>query len=110
VGLEARVAVSPAGNFQRTVVADLVRAMRPQLLALGAADERELDELDAMARQHLDNPGVVAVTHGRFPRLGPQADRRVKSCFSHAALRELRRSRNQTNAQPPSDTHHTSCA
>jgi hypothetical protein len=40
--------------------------MRPQIVALGAADERELDELDATARVHLDNPEVVAMDHLRF--------------------------------------------
>jgi ubiquinone/menaquinone biosynthesis C-methylase UbiE len=66
VSLEARVAVHPAGHSRRTVLPDLVRAMRPQILALGAADEHELDELDATARQHLENPDVVEMTHVRF--------------------------------------------
>ena len=66
VGVDARAAVYPAGHSRRTIVVDLVRAMRPQILALGAADERELDELDATARRHLDNPDVVAMDHVRF--------------------------------------------
>ena len=48
------------------VLAEMVRAMRPQILALGAADDRELEELDATVRRHLDNPEVVAMDHLRF--------------------------------------------
>ena len=48
------------------VIADLVRAMRPQILALGAAEDRELEELDATVRRHVDNPEVVAMDHLRF--------------------------------------------
>ena len=66
VCLDARAAVHPAGHSRRTIVADLIRAMRPQILALGVSDERELDELDATARQHLENPEVVAMQHVRF--------------------------------------------
>jgi hypothetical protein len=40
--------------------------MRPQILALGAADERELDELDAAAREHLSNPDVVVMPNLTF--------------------------------------------
>ena len=61
VGVDVRAAAHPAGHSRRTIVADLVRAMRLQILALGASDERELDELDAAARKHLANPEVVAM-------------------------------------------------
>ena len=66
VGVDVRAAAHPAGHSRRTIVADLVRAMRLQILALGASDERELDELDAAARKHLANPEVVAMQHVRF--------------------------------------------
>jgi ubiquinone/menaquinone biosynthesis C-methylase UbiE len=66
VGVDVRAAVYPIGHSRRKVVADLVRAMRPQILALGAADEGELEELDAAVRRHLDNPEVVALDHVRF--------------------------------------------
>ena len=46
----------PPGNSQRTRRLDLVRAMRPQLLQMGLATAAELDELDAAARAHLDDP------------------------------------------------------
>ena len=66
VGVDVRAAVYPVGRSRRMVIADLVRAMRPQILALGAADDRELEELDATVRRHLDNPEVVAMDHLRF--------------------------------------------
>jgi ubiquinone/menaquinone biosynthesis C-methylase UbiE len=66
VDVDVRAAVHPAGHSRRTIIADLVRAMRPQILALGATDERELDELDTAARQYLANPKVVAMQHVRF--------------------------------------------
>lgn len=40
---------------------DLVRAMRPHVLALELASEAELDQLDAAARARLDDPGTVAM-------------------------------------------------
>jgi ubiquinone/menaquinone biosynthesis C-methylase UbiE len=73
VGIDARATVYPAGHSRRTIVAELIRAMRPQILALGAADAAELDELDATARQHLDDadvvvmPGVYFLSWGRKP-------------------------------------------
>jgi len=55
----------PPGNSQRTRRLDLVRAMRPRVLEMGLATAAELDELDAAARAHLDDPGTV-VMHGLF--------------------------------------------
>lgn len=66
VGLEARASVYPTGHSRRTIAADLLRAMRPQLLALGAADEAELDSLDATVREFLDDPDVVAMPNLMF--------------------------------------------
>ncbi|MBV9422509.1 MAG: methyltransferase domain-containing protein [Solirubrobacterales bacterium] len=66
VGLEARAAVYPPGHSRRTIAADLLRAMRPQLLALGAADEAELDSLDAAIRKHLDDPDLVVMPNLMF--------------------------------------------
>jgi hypothetical protein len=45
---------------------DLVRSLRPQILALGAADERELDELEQAAREHLEDPDVVVMPSMMF--------------------------------------------
>src|SRR5262249_17385377 len=35
--------------------------LRPQILELGIADERELDDLDSAVRAHLDDPGTVVM-------------------------------------------------
>jgi hypothetical protein len=61
VTVEATARVYPAGHSRRTIRADLVRAMRPQILDIGLADERELDELDAAARKHFDDPDTVVM-------------------------------------------------
>ncbi len=50
--------------------------MRPQILALGLADQAELDELDAAARSHLTDPRTIALSGllflvwGRKPVVG----------------------------------------
>jgi SAM-dependent methyltransferase len=59
IGVEARASVHAAGDTRRTIRADLVRSMRPMILALGLSDERELDELDRIVRDHLANPNVL---------------------------------------------------
>jgi ubiquinone/menaquinone biosynthesis C-methylase UbiE len=75
VGLEARAALYPPGHSRRTIAADLLRAMRPQILAVGSADEPELDELDTTIREYLNKPDVVAMPNlmflawGRKPRV-----------------------------------------
>jgi ubiquinone/menaquinone biosynthesis C-methylase UbiE len=66
IGLEARAGLYPPGHSRRTIAADLLRAMRPQLLALGAADEAELDSLDTTIREFLDDPDVVAMPNLMF--------------------------------------------
>lgn len=60
------IAFSRKGADPLTITPDLIRALRPQILAVALADEQELDELDAAARKHLDNPEVVAVQHLMF--------------------------------------------
>ena len=73
VQVEARAQMYPPGNSRRTVRLDLVRAMRPQVLEMGLATAAELDELDAAARAHLDDPdtvwmsGLLFLTWGRKP-------------------------------------------
>ena len=63
----------PPGNSRRTIRPDLVRAMRPQVLEMGLASAAELDELDAAARAHLEDPhtvvisGLLYLTWGRKP-------------------------------------------
>jgi SAM-dependent methyltransferase len=73
VQVEARVQMYPLGNSRRTVPLDLVRSMRSQVLEMGLASAAELDELDAAARAHLDDPhtvvifGLLFLTWGRKP-------------------------------------------
>jgi hypothetical protein len=35
--------------------------MHPQIIEMGLADQQELDELDAAARQHFENPDVLVM-------------------------------------------------
>lgn len=62
VGVESRTQLYPPGNSRRTIRLDLVRSMRPHIVRLGLADEKELDELDAELRPHLEDPRTVAVS------------------------------------------------
>jgi ubiquinone/menaquinone biosynthesis C-methylase UbiE len=73
VQVEGRVQMYPPGNSRRTIRADLVRAMRPQVLEMGLASATELDELDSATRVHLQDPhtivisGLLYLTWGRKP-------------------------------------------
>ena len=73
VQAEARVQMYPPGNSRRTIRLDLVRSMRSQVLEMGLASAAELDELDAAARAHLEDPhtvviyGLLFLTWGRKP-------------------------------------------
>lgn len=62
VAVEARAPVYPSGHSRRTIRADLVRSMRPHVLEMGLASEAELDELDAAARAHLNDPRTVTIS------------------------------------------------
>jgi SAM-dependent methyltransferase len=62
IGVEAKTESWPRGHSRRTIMLDLMRSMRPHILALGLASEAELDELDAAARAHLDNPCTVTIS------------------------------------------------
>jgi hypothetical protein len=62
VEVEVRAQVYPPGNSRRTIRCDLVRSMRPEILALGLAGEAELEEWDADARAHLEDPSTVAMS------------------------------------------------
>ena len=61
IGVEARLQQHPHGHSRRTIRLDLVRSMRPQIVELGLATERELEEWDAAARAHLENPGTIVL-------------------------------------------------
>ena len=66
IGVEARAGVYRARDSRRTVRAELVRSMRPMILEMGLADERELDELDRAVRGHLDDPRTLVMPHLSF--------------------------------------------
>ena len=51
----------PLGRPRRTIRLDLVRSMRPQAVEMGLASIAELDELDAAARVHLDDPRTIVM-------------------------------------------------
>jgi SAM-dependent methyltransferase len=66
VGVEAKADIYPAGHSRRTLRADLVRSMRPKILAAGIASERELDEVDQAVREHLSDPDTLMLPHLLF--------------------------------------------
>jgi hypothetical protein len=53
----------PPGHSRRTIRVDLVRSMRPRILGWQRADERELEEQDRAAREHLGDPGTLVLPH-----------------------------------------------
>jgi len=75
VGVEARVQMYPHGNSRRTIRLDLVQSMRPQVLEMGLATGTELDDLDAAARAHLDDPHTVVMSGLLFLTWGRKPDR-----------------------------------
>jgi SAM-dependent methyltransferase len=74
VKVEARVQMYPPGNSRRTIRADLVRSMRPQVLEMGLASAAELDELDTAARAHLEDPHTVVISGLLFLAWGHKPD------------------------------------
>jgi hypothetical protein len=73
VEVEARPQMYPPGSSRRANRLDLVRSMRSQIVQMELASEAELDELDAAARVHLNDPhtivmsGLLFLTWGRKP-------------------------------------------
>jgi SAM-dependent methyltransferase len=61
IGVEMQAPIHPPGHTRRTIRLDLVRSMRPMILESGLAEERELDELDRTAREHLANPNTLVM-------------------------------------------------
>jgi len=70
VRVEARADVYPAGHSRRTVRLDLVQSMRSKILERELLAERELSELDRMAREHLADPDVLIMPHLYFMAWG----------------------------------------
>ena len=77
VGVEAKADIYPSGHSRRTIRADLVRSMRPKLLARGVVGQQELDDIDRAAREHLNDPDTLVMPHllflawGRKPASSP---------------------------------------
>jgi SAM-dependent methyltransferase len=74
IGVEATADIYPAGNSRRTIRADLVRSMRPKIVAAGIASERELDEVDQAVRKHLSDPDTLMLPHLLFLAWGRKPD------------------------------------
>lgn len=66
IGVEAKADIYPLGHSRRTIRADLVRSMRPKILAAGIASESELDEVDRAVREHLSDPDTLMLPHLLF--------------------------------------------
>jgi SAM-dependent methyltransferase len=66
IGVEAKADIYPAGHSRRTIRADLVRSMRPKILAGGIAGHSELDEVDRAVREHLSDPNTLMLPHLLF--------------------------------------------
>jgi SAM-dependent methyltransferase len=74
VEVDARVQMYPPGNARRTLRLDLVQAIRPQVLEMGLATAAELDELNAAARAHFDDPQTVVMSSLLFRTWGRKPD------------------------------------
>lgn len=53
----------PAGHSRRTLLPNLVRGLRPVILDLGIASDRELAAVDRAVRAHLADPRVLMMPH-----------------------------------------------
>lgn len=61
VHVEARMDVYPLGHSRRTIRLELLRTMRPKLVASGIAGETELDALDRAAQELLNDPRTLVL-------------------------------------------------
>jgi ubiquinone/menaquinone biosynthesis C-methylase UbiE len=66
VGLDVRAGVFPAGHSRRTIRLELIRSMRPKIIGFGLSNDRELDELDQAAREHLSDPRTLVMSYLYF--------------------------------------------
>jgi SAM-dependent methyltransferase len=74
IGVEAKADIHPAGHSRRTLRADLVRSMRPKIVAAGIASEQELDEVDHAVREHLSNPDTLMLPNLLFLASGRKSN------------------------------------
>ncbi len=75
VGVESRTQMYPPGGSRRVNRLNLVRSMRPQIVQMRLASEAELEELDAVARRHLEDPRTVVISGLLFLVWGRKPDR-----------------------------------
>jgi SAM-dependent methyltransferase len=61
ISVQVTAQAYPAGHTRRTIRLDLLNSIRPQVVEMGLATAEELDELDAAARAHLENPATIVV-------------------------------------------------
>ncbi len=73
IGVEVRGDVVPAGHTRRTVRPDLVRAMRPKILARGIATETELEDVDRHVRRRLAEPDTFCLSYLNYLTWGRKA-------------------------------------
>jgi hypothetical protein len=75
----------PPGHTRRTIRLDLVRSMRPKIVALGIASQQELDDSDRAAREHLDDPHPLLGTGKQSScRTGPSSSKPRNLCPNSA--------------------------
>jgi len=66
IGVAVHAGAYTVGHSRRSVMPDLVRSLRPAIIDLGLAGQRELIELDREVRQHLADPRTVMMPHLLF--------------------------------------------
>ena len=74
IGVQARADVPPAGHPRRTVILDILRAMRTKITEQGLLSTAELDRLDSDARKHLADPSTLIMPHLSFIAWGRKPD------------------------------------
>ncbi len=74
VAVEARAPVYPVGHSRRSIRADLVRSMRPHIVAMGLADEAELEEIDRAVRAHFADADTLVMSGLMFLAWGRKPD------------------------------------
>jgi SAM-dependent methyltransferase len=70
IGVEARADVPPAGNPRRTVILDILQAMRGKIIEQGLLSAAEHDQLDRQARENLADPHTMIMPHLSFMAWG----------------------------------------
>jgi SAM-dependent methyltransferase len=74
IGVEARADVPPPGHPRRTVIPDILQAMRSKIIEQGLLTSAELDRLDRDARKHLADPDTMIMPHLSFMAWGRKPD------------------------------------